>query len=64
MSSTGRPLRIGEMSVEGGGKFGAHVGAGHTQGFASTSGLFRKDGQKLGTNSKTRPPTTRSWRAS
>ena len=47
-----RPLRIGEMSVEGGGKFGAHVGAGHTQGFAVDIGLFRKDGQNLGTNFK------------
>jgi peptidoglycan hydrolase-like protein with peptidoglycan-binding domain len=43
-----RPLRIGEMSVKGGGKFGAHVGAGHKGGFAVDIGLFRKDGQNLG----------------
>jgi peptidoglycan hydrolase-like protein with peptidoglycan-binding domain len=44
-----RPLRIGEMSVQGGGKFGAHVGEGHLRGFAVDIGLFRKDGQNLGT---------------
>lgn len=43
-----RPLRIGEMSVKGGGKFGAHVGEGHRSGFAVDIGLFRKDGQNLG----------------
>lgn len=43
-----RPLRIGEMSVRGGGKFGKHVGEGHRNGFAIDIGLFRKDGQNLG----------------
>lgn len=43
-----RPLRVGEMSVKGGGKFGAHVGEGHRSGFAVDLGLFRKDGQNLG----------------
>jgi hypothetical protein len=44
-----RPLRIGEMSIQGGGKFGQHVGAGHLGGFAIDIGLFRKDGTNAGT---------------
>jgi hypothetical protein len=45
-----QPLRIGEMSIQGGGKFGAHVGAGHRGGIAVDIGLFRKDGANAATN--------------
>jgi peptidoglycan hydrolase-like protein with peptidoglycan-binding domain len=45
-----RPLRIGEMSQQGGGKFGKHKGEGHLRGFAIDIGLFRKDGANEGTN--------------
>jgi peptidoglycan hydrolase-like protein with peptidoglycan-binding domain len=45
-----RPLRIGEMSVKGGGLFGAHKGQGHARGVGVDIGLFRKDGQNLGTS--------------
>jgi peptidoglycan hydrolase-like protein with peptidoglycan-binding domain len=44
-----RPLRIGEMSIKGGGAFGSHKGAGHRGGIAVDIGLFRKDGQNAGT---------------
>lgn len=43
-----RPLRIGEMSIRGGGNFGEHKGAGHRGGFGVDIGLFRKDGTNAG----------------
>lgn len=39
----GVPLRAGEMSIKGGGRFGPHKGEGHAGGFAIDFGLFRKD---------------------
>lgn len=45
-----RPLRIGEMSKQGGGLFGLHKGTGHSLGFGIDIGLFRKDGANAATN--------------
>jgi peptidoglycan hydrolase-like protein with peptidoglycan-binding domain len=47
-----RPLRIGEMSIKGGGLFGAHKGQGHAKGVGVDIGLFRKDGLNQGTTFK------------
>jgi hypothetical protein len=49
-SGGGFPLRVGEMSVNGGGKFGQHHGEGHQKGFAVDLGLFRKDRKNEPTN--------------
>jgi len=47
-----RPLRIGEMSIKGGGLFGAHKGQGHAKGVGVDICLFRKDGLNQGTTFK------------
>jgi hypothetical protein len=41
------PLRIGEISISGGGKFGEHLGEAHAFGRGVDIGLFRYDGQNL-----------------
>jgi hypothetical protein len=49
-TGVGFPLRVGEMSIKGGGLFGAHTGEGHRDGFALDLGLFRKDRKNQPTN--------------
>jgi hypothetical protein len=42
------PLRIGEISILGGGQFGEHRGPGHAAGYGVDIGLFRTEGKNLG----------------